>query len=44
MPSAATPQIQLIGVRKEFGDGRNRVVAVEGADLEVADGELFAIL
>ena len=27
MPSAATPPSQLIGVRTEFGDGRNRVVA-----------------
>lgn len=34
------PQIELIGVRKEFGD----VVAVQGADLQIADGELFAIL
>src|SRR6188474_2704171 len=34
------PQIELIGVRKVFGD----VVAVEGADLTVGDGELFAIL
>jgi len=34
------PQIELIGVRKVFAD----VVAVEGADLTVADGELFAIL
>src|ERR1700676_1448135 len=34
------PQIELSGVRKVFGD----VVAVEGADLTVADGELFAIL
>ena len=48
------PQIELIGVRKEFGDGRaharsrfgqgHKVVAVEGADLAVGDGELFAIL
>src|SRR5215210_4084084 len=48
------PQIELIGVRKEFGDGAHagsmkgrgghRVVAVEGADLTVGDGELFAIL
>ena len=38
------PQIELIGVRKVFGDGRNKVVAVEGADLAVGDGELFAIL
>jgi putative spermidine/putrescine transport system ATP-binding protein len=38
---AAAPQIELIGVRKEFGSD---VVAVEGADLSVGDGELFAIL
>ena len=35
-----SPQIELRGVRKVFGD----VTAVEGADLTVADGELFAIL
>ena len=34
------PQIELIGVRKLFGE----LVAVEGADLAVGDGELFAIL
>src|SRR5918998_84966 len=34
------PQIELIGVRKLFGD----LVAVAGADLAVGDGELFAIL
>ena len=39
VPSAA-PQIELRGVRKVFGE----VTAVEGADLSVADGELFAIL
>ncbi len=38
-PSRA-PQIELRGVRKVFGE----VTAVEGADLSVADGELFAIL
>jgi putative spermidine/putrescine transport system ATP-binding protein len=54
-PTAAVddPQIELIGVRKEFGDaaharsriGRGRkIVALEGADLAVGDGELFAIL
>ena len=37
----AVPQIELIGVRKEFSGG---VVAVEGADLSIGDGELFAIL
>jgi putative spermidine/putrescine transport system ATP-binding protein len=35
------PQVELIGVRKVFG---TRIVAVAGADLAVADGELFAIL
>lgn len=35
------PQVELIGVRKEFGSG---IVAVDSADLTVADGELFAIL
>lgn len=40
-PGAAVPQIELIGIRKEFGGG---VVAVEGADLSIGDGELFAIL
>ena len=35
------PQVELIGVRKEFSTG---TVAVEGADLCVSDGELFAIL
>ena len=37
------PQIELIGVRKVFGDA-HKIVAVEGADLTVGDGELFAIL
>ncbi|MCV7216954.1 ABC transporter ATP-binding protein [Mycobacterium crocinum] len=42
MPPAPSrsPQIELRGVRKVFGE----VTAVEGADLTVADGELFAIL
>ena len=45
MPTGpAAARIELIGVRKEFGDGKHTVVAVEGADLSVADGELFAIL
>jgi putative spermidine/putrescine transport system ATP-binding protein len=37
------PQIELVGVRKVFGD-RHGIVAVDGADLTVTDGELFAIL
>src|SRR6195952_149041 len=46
MPSDE-PQIELSGVRKVFSDRTRRgkdVVAVEGGDLTVADGELFAIL
>ncbi|MCW2686837.1 MAG: ABC-type spermidine/putrescine transport system, ATPase component [Mycobacterium sp.] len=34
------PQIELQGLRKVFGE----IIAVEGADLTIADGELFAIL
>ena len=37
------PQVELLGVRKEFGE-QAIVAAVEGADLAVGDGELFAIL
>ncbi|MHA0285157.1 ABC transporter ATP-binding protein [Mycobacterium sp. C3-094] len=44
LDDAAVPQIELVGVRKEFGDPRHPVVAVAGADLTIADGELFAIL
>jgi len=46
MPTGSPPpEIELIGVRKEFGTGRaHATVAVEGADLTVAAGELFAIL
>ena len=42
--SAATdarmPAIRMEGVRKTFGD----VQAVRGLDLEIADGEFFAML
>ncbi len=38
------PQIELRSVRKVFGDARNPVVAVDGIDLTVGAGELFAIL
>jgi putative spermidine/putrescine transport system ATP-binding protein len=45
---SATPQIELAGVRKVFGDrggGRGAgIVAVNDVDLTVDDGELFAIL
>src|SRR6201991_2354164 len=38
------PQIELAGVRKVYGDSHNKIVAVEGANLVVEDGELFGIL
>jgi putative spermidine/putrescine transport system ATP-binding protein len=43
MPTSA-PRIELVGVRKVFGERGGDVVAVDGADLTVDDGELFAIL
>lgn len=44
MPTS-TPRIELVGVRKVFGErGGGDVVAVAEADLTVDDGELFAIL
>ena len=42
--TTGTPRIELAGVRKVFAGRSTEVVAVEGADLTVADGELFAIL
>lgn len=42
--TAGEPRIELIGVRKVFPGRQHEVVAVDGADLTVADGELFAIL
>ena len=41
--SAATPAILLAGLRKEF-PGNPPVVAVDGADLAIADGEFFSML
>jgi putative spermidine/putrescine transport system ATP-binding protein len=42
-PSAVEhdPRVELIGVRKVFG---NKIVAIEGADLAIGEGELFALL
>jgi putative spermidine/putrescine transport system ATP-binding protein len=37
------PAVRLRGLRKEF-TGKPPVVAVEGADLEIADGEFFSML
>jgi putative spermidine/putrescine transport system ATP-binding protein len=37
--------VRLVGLRKVFhGDGGSEVVAVDGIDLEVRDGEFFAML
>ena len=36
----ATPAIQLVGLTKRFGD----VVAVDGVDLSIANGEFFSLL
>lgn len=45
MPSGTIqPQVELRQVRKVFGDGGRQVVAVDGVDLTVGSGELFAIL
>src|SRR4051794_40739080 len=41
---AAVPGIELTGLRKVFHERGGDVVAVDGADLTVDDGELFAIL
>ena len=40
MDGGAVPAVRLEGVTKRFGD----VVAVDGIDLEIADGEFFSML
>ncbi len=40
MSAVSTPQIELKGLRKTFG----RVIAVDAVDLEIGDGEFFAML
>jgi putative spermidine/putrescine transport system ATP-binding protein len=39
-----TVSVSLRGVRKVFGSGGSAVTAVDGVDLDVADGEFFAML
>jgi putative spermidine/putrescine transport system ATP-binding protein len=39
-PTAATPDVRLVDVRKSYGD----VAAVDGVDLEIAAGEFFTLL
>ncbi|HST84541.1 MAG TPA: ABC transporter ATP-binding protein [Kineosporiaceae bacterium] len=36
--------ITLSGLRKTFGSGKDSVRAVDGVDLEIADGEFFSLL
>jgi NitT/TauT family transport system ATP-binding protein len=40
----ATPLLELRGVTQAYGSGAKRFVAVEGVDLQVADGEFVALL
>jgi putative spermidine/putrescine transport system ATP-binding protein len=39
-----SPAITLSGLRKTFGSGSGEVRAVDGVDLEIADGEFFSLL
>jgi putative spermidine/putrescine transport system ATP-binding protein len=39
-PGDSIPAIRLLGLQKRFGD----VVAVDGIDLDVAEGEFFSML
>jgi putative spermidine/putrescine transport system ATP-binding protein len=43
-PADGPPAVRLRGLRKVFGAGSSEVVAVDGVDLEVADGEFFSML
>ena len=43
-PPPAEPAITLTGLRKTFGAGDQAVHAVAGVDLQIADGEFFAML
>jgi NitT/TauT family transport system ATP-binding protein len=38
------PKLELRGLCKTFGDGSGRVVALEGADLELADNEFVSLV
>jgi putative spermidine/putrescine transport system ATP-binding protein len=45
--SADAPEraaVRLVGLRKEFGTGSQRIVAVDGIDLDIADGEFITLL
>jgi putative spermidine/putrescine transport system ATP-binding protein len=42
--SGAAPSVRLEGLRKTFGSGSSTVVAVDGVDLEIEDGEFVTLL
>ena len=45
MSDNAAPAISFVGVRKRFGDpARGGTVAVDGVDLDIAQGEFFSML
>ncbi len=44
MQDTEPPAVTLVGLRKSFGTGAHAVRAVDGVDLDVADGEFFAML
>ncbi len=44
VPDAAPPAVALVGLRKTFGTGEQAVHAVDGVDLQIADGEFFSML
>jgi len=43
-PAAGAVAVRLRGLRKVFGTGDDAVTAVDGVDLDVADGEFFSML
>lgn len=44
MTDATRPKLSVRGLTKEFRDRRRSVLALEGVDLDVADGELVCII
>ncbi len=42
--ATAVAAVSIRGVRKLFGSGENAVHAVDGVDLDIADGEFFCLL
>ena len=36
--------LKCVGIRKIYGDGENRVVALDGIDLSIEKGEFVAVM